>query len=297
MNVDWLHAYEIERKVQEIISQQQIDGWKFDTKQAKKYAFWLRTYQRGLYNRIRRHLRQVLIKPYNNNSINRPFLISGEYNQNVIKWMKEDVDLVGGPFTRIDWEDPNLSSEKQLKELLFDLGWKPTQWNYKKNKLGRKVYDENKNPIKTSPKLTEDSYSSLKVGVGPDIAMYLKAGHRASQIEGWLKVVDENDFIHAPVNPLGTPTGRMRHSVIVNVPKNKKHVYFGRQMRGLFIVRPGRALVGHDASGLEARIMGHYLDDEELIYELLHGDFHNKFWQPIIEFIDNRDNAKNVEYA
>lgn len=83
----------------------------------------------------------------------------------------------------------------------------------------------------------------------------------------------------------------------VNVPKAKEKVFYGKEMRSLFVARFGRKLVGHDASGLEARILGHYLNDEELIYELIHGDFHVKFWNPLVDFIDNRDQAKNVEYA
>jgi len=83
----------------------------------------------------------------------------------------------------------------------------------------------------------------------------------------------------------------------VNVPKAKDSVYFGKEMRGLFIHRPGRKLVGHDASGLEARLLGHFLNDPVLIDDLIHGDFHTKFWNPIREFIASRDDAKNIEYA
>ena len=295
--VDWERAYNIERSVADIIARQAISGWMFDTLGAHRHVKYLEDLQEELYKRVRPSLRLVLTIPYKD-PVARPFKKNGEVNANVLKWYENGNEVVGGPFTRISWEEPNLGSDKQLKELLFWLGWVPTQWNYKKDKRGRKMYDKvTKEPITSSAKLTEDSYDSLTSPVGKDIAKYLKAKHRASQIRGFIKNVDCNDLIHAAAFPLGTPTGRMRHNIVVNVPKASEKVFFGTQMRGLFLHRPGRKLVGHDASGLEARLFGHFLNDEELIHELIHGDFHTKIWTPLIDFIDSRDNAKNFTYA
>ncbi len=295
--VDWDRAYRIERVVADVMARQAIAGWKFDTPTATVHVIYLENLQDVLYKKIRPHLRKVLNLPYKE-PVKKPFKKNGKVNANVLKWYENGDEIVGGPFTRITWEEPNLGSDKQLKELLFWLGWVPTEWNYKKNKAGRKVYDKvTREPIKSSAKLTEDSYASLTSPIGKDVATYLKAGHRASQIRGWLKNVDEHDLVHAGAFPLGTPTGRMRHKIVVNVPKAKKKVFFGHEMRGLFIHRDGRCLVGHDASGLEARLLGHFLNDPALIHELIHGDFHTKFWEPIVDFIETRDDAKNIEYA
>lgn len=209
---DWEDAYRIEIKVADIIARQEQNGWQFNKKQAEKYVFWLETYRKGIYQRIRRHFRLIVKSPYNT-PVNTPFLKNGNYSSPVKKWY-DDPSVVQGPFTRICWEEPNLDSNDQLKTLLFDLGWKPTQWNYKKDKAGRIIYNEDRTPIKTSPKLTEDSYKSLNVGIGPDVARYIQCGHRASQIRGWLSNLDNNNFIHAGANSLGTPTSRMRHRVV-----------------------------------------------------------------------------------
>lgn len=71
----------------------------------------------------------------------------------------------------------------------------------------------------------------------------------------------------------------MRHKNVVNVPKADPKVVFGYEMRDLFISRAGYRLIGHDAAGLEARVMAHYTtpyDDGEFAHEILHGDIHSK---------------------
>jgi len=294
--INWWNAYKLERKVADIIARQEYSGWQFDKDGAEKKVVFLRNRMEEIYEEVRPHFRQILVRKYKN-PVNKPFLKSGEYNKNVLAWFPDDPYIVSGPFSRLDWEEPNLKSDKQVKELLLELGWKPTEWNYKKDKAGRKIYDENRLPIKTSPKLTEDSYDSLTSGVGPSVALYLKMKHRKSSLEGLIKNVDSEGLIHAAANPLGTPTGRMRHSVVVNIPKAKDHVFFGKEMRECFIHRPGRVLVGHDAAGLEARVLAHCLNDPELTHIILNEDFHEYFWGPLKDFINSRDQAKNVEYA
>lgn len=260
-----------------------------------------------LYDKIRPNLRPVLIIPYKT-PINKPFLKEGGLSNNTLSWFGDKSCLVDGPFSRIEWEEPNLKSDKQLKELLFELGWKPDEWNYKKD--GKLVVKgEDGKPIKTSPKLTESSYDSLSIGIGPDIALYLKVSTRLSQLEGLISNIRDDGRITAQANPLGTPTGRFRHSVVVNIPKANHtkdesllwypegKVFFGTEIRSLFIAKPGYKLVGHDASQLELRMFGHFLGDPDLIYEIEEGDFHDVFWEPLKDFVDTRDNAKTTEYA
>ena len=305
MQVNWNTAYEIESQVADIIMRQEINGWKFDRGKAIRSEEFLTSEMERIYEEVRPSMRKLL-KVHYKTPISKLFLkTTGEPTSGLVTWYPEagERGKVGGPFSRIDWVEPNLGSDKQVKELLSGMGWEPTEWNYKKSPSGRKIYDSDKNPIKSSPKLTEDSYDSIVGGIGPSIAEYLKAKHRRSTIQGWLKVVDDNDFIHAIANPLGTPTGRFTHRVVVNVPKPKDYVYFGKTIRSLFTCREGYRLVGHDFSGLEARVMAHYLNDPDLTAKLIFGnskdgtDFHTFFWKPLEDFIDSRDNAKNVEYA
>ena len=77
----------------------------------------------------------------------------------------------------------------------------------------------------------------------------------------------------------------MRHSGVVNVPKansdkgcsliwspDEQKDTYGTQMRGLFIAREGYVIVGHDASGIQLRMLAHYMNDPAFTAEILNGD-------------------------
>jgi len=181
--VNIYRALLLEQYAQDIISRQEDRGWQFDKDLAEEYINSLESESKRLHDLIIPNLSLNVVQPYKT-PINRPFLKSGAHNSYVIKWMgEEDAHLVGGPFTRVRFEEPNLDSDKQLKEQLFKLGWEPDEWNYKKNERGKIEYI-NGEPIPTSPKLTESSYDSLSAGIGPDLALYLKVSMRLSSIRG-----------------------------------------------------------------------------------------------------------------
>ena len=100
-----------------------------------------------------------------------------------------------------------------------------------------------------------------------------------------------------------TPTSRQKHSVVVNVPKPKKHIVLGKEMRSLFISPLEYLQVGCDASGIEQRVGGHYayyFDGGIYANELLEGDAHSKnatAYSKAAEREINRDDGKNLTYA
>jgi DNA polymerase I-like protein with 3'-5' exonuclease and polymerase domains len=87
----------------------------------------------------------------------------------------------------------------------------------------------------------------------------------------------------------------MRHRTVVNVPSVE--ATFGKEMRELFEAAEGYDFVGHDASGLENRMLAHYMNDPDLSHEILDGDFHTKVWETIDEYVHSRKHTKNTEYA
>lgn len=91
-------------------------------------------------------------------------------------------------------------------------------------------------------------------------------------------------------------TRRMAHRTVVNIPKAKPNIYYGKQMRSLFIASPGKVLVGADASALEARCEAHYVMpyDRAAALELINGDIHSLNAEV---FQTTRDIAKNGKYA
>lgn len=215
-----------------------------------------------------------------------------------------------GAFSRITFEPVSLSSSTQVKELLLKLGWKPTEWNMKRLPDG--------SFLKTSPKLTEDSYESLPPGLGQDIAEYNILRHRRGFLlspdksKGALTQIRDDLRVPADAVTLGTPTSRYTHmGVVVNIPKanvdeegnliwypNKQKVLFGTEMRSLFTVEKGHTMLGCDLSGIEARMLAHYCLDyrggPEMRDRIISGDFHQHnadSWGVI------RNLAKNGLYA
>jgi DNA polymerase I-like protein with 3'-5' exonuclease and polymerase domains len=216
--------------------------------------------------------------------------------------------LIGGPFTKVEFVPFNLNSDKQVKDFLFTQGWQPTSWNYQKDRAGRKVKDARGQHIKTSPKLTEDSYDSIEGSVGQLIARRNILVHRRravfnitkrGELKGYLNLTRQSDGkIEARGIPQGTPTGRYRHSILVNVPKADPKIVYGKEMRELFTVRDGYLMLGTDASALEARMEGHYCYDfeggHEYAHELVDGDIHSK---NASFFGTDRDGAKSPKYC
>lgn len=170
---------------------------------------------------------------------------------------------IGGPFSRVTFRQISLSSDAEIKTYLLKLGWQPTEWNV--SKAGK-----NKGKV-TSPKITEDSLDSIEGKIGMRIAHYLKASNRLHTLEGWQKAVTPESKIHAYVNGQGCPTVRMQHKVIVNVPSVEKKSFFAKKMRQVFICRPGYTLVGTDSVSCQARMLAHYMGDDEYTHVVLHG--------------------------
>lgn len=220
-----------------------------------------------LYTKIRPYLVVEVEQPYTV-PVNKPFLKNGEYSKIVCDWFdEEDRKLVGGPFSRIRFVEPDLGSRHKLVKQLIRHGWQPT------------IFTD-----KGAPKLTEkgqpvESLYRIEAPVGKAIAEWYTLRHRKSQIEGWIKSVRPDGRITAGANSCGTNTYRMRHRGVVNVPKADPKVTFGKQMRELFIARRGYKLLGYDASSLEARCMAHYthkFDGGEFADLVLNGDIHAK---------------------
>ena len=285
----------IEHEVQRIISQQERTGVYFDRDRAVEYIEQLRskvcTIDERLVRRLPRHARRVGV------SVTKPFKKDGTLSKMVEDWRIDPFDpehpmdmtgieasWVGGPFTRIEYYQTDLNSDKQVKEWLLSIGWKPKEWN-----ISKLTGD------KTSPKLTPDSFVSLPENLGVLLKERVTWRHRASQIQGWVDRCRDDHCLPAGANPLGTNTGRMRHRTVVNVPKAADFIPFGKEMRSLFESRPGRRFVGHDASGLELRMLAHYLDDKDYTEQILNGDIHS--YNQRLAGLPTRDSAKTFIYA
>jgi DNA polymerase-1 len=166
------------------------------------------------------------------------------------------LECMTGDFCLVEFNTINLNSTKQVITWLLGLGWKPDIYNHKKDKRGKPI-KVNGELIQTSPSLSNSSFDGLPASIKRFLLTRNQARHRMSTITGWINTVYDGNKIPTRAFTCGTNTARWRHSLVVNVPKAGSGVFFGDQMRSLFINVPGTKIVGFDFSQLEARIEGH----------------------------------------
>ena len=128
------------------------------------------------------------------------------------------------------------------------------------------------------------------------IAKYLMLQKRLAQTKSWIKELNEDTGrVHGYVNPNGAVTSRMTHSHpnMAQIPSSSSP--YGEDCRACWTVPKGYKLVGIDASGLELRMLAHYLDDEGYTNEILNGDIHTANQK--LAGLESRNQAKTFIYA
>ena len=127
------------------------------------------------------------------------------------------------------------------------------------------------------------------------IARYLMLQKRISQVSSWFDVVQPDGRVHGRVITNGAVTGRMTHISpnMAQVPNSGSE--YGVECRELWTVEPGNKLVGIDASGLELRMLAHYMKDARYTNEILNGDIHTANQKAA--GLLNRNTAKTFIYA
>ena len=172
----------------------------------------------------------------------------------------------------------NPGSRKQIAERLMTLGWQPTKHTEK----GSVIVDEK-------------VLQTIDLPEAKLIAEYLLVQKRVAQVESWIDHADNSDRVHCKIITNGAVTGRMTHSKpnLAQVPRVGNP--FGKECRECWTVEDGNVLVGIDASGLELRMLAHYMRDEEYTNEILSGDIHTKNMKAA--GLTNRDQAKTFIYA
>jgi DNA polymerase I-like protein with 3'-5' exonuclease and polymerase domains len=85
-------------------------------------------------------------------------------------------------------------------------------------------------------------------------------------------MLDENDRLHGSSFLIGTPSMRVRHQTIANIPSADKP--WGKEFRSLFKCLPGWKVIGCDSAGNQARGLAHYLKNNAFTELLLNGDIH-----------------------
>jgi len=176
-------------------------------------------------------------------------------------------------------EDFNPGSRKQIAERLIEKGWKPSKFTEKTN----------------APIVDETTLEGSDIPEAKAIAEYLMLQKRIAQVESWIEAIQADGRVHGRVISNGTVTGRMTHIKpnMAQVP-NSIAIY-GPECRDLWIVEKGCKLVGIDASGLELRMLAHYMNDNEYTNEVVSGDIHTANQKAA--GLETRSQAKTFIYA
>lgn len=148
---------------------------------------------------------------------------------------------------------------------------------------------------KGSTVINEDTLADIDLPEAKLVVEYLTLQKRTSQIDSWLQEVKADGRVYGRVRSNGAVTGRMTHSNpnMAQVPAVGK--LYGEECRACWTVDEGCVLVGADASGLELRMLAHYMDDAGYTKELLGGDIHTS--NQLAAGLQTRSQAKTFIYA
>jgi hypothetical protein len=270
---------ELEHQVCRILQQQYENGFVFDEKNAMLLLSSLNKRKAEVEDEVHAtfkpkwvDVKEVIPKLKKDGKLSKSGLTNIEYEERVFT---NDTT----PFMRKELKEFNLGSRQQIGEYLKDFGWKPNRFT----PTGQPIVDEG-----TLNKITHIHEAQL-------IAEYLLLQKRAAQVESWIDACHEDNKVHGSIISTGAITGRMTHRNpnMAQVPA----VYspYGLECRACWTVPEGYKLVGIDASGLELRMLAHYMADKEYINEIINGDIHTTNQK--FAGLKSRDEAKTFIYA
>lgn len=327
-----------------LMSCQEYAGWKFDIELAHEVKAKLEADMEEIRAEVEpqlppRELKKGEQKDYTMPA--KPFKKDGTYSANWLKWVEKHngKDLGNGEWEfygkkysveggkMLDVTLPmEMANQDQMKDWFLSQGWEPTLWNYKRGPDGKPMRDPvTRQLIPTSPKMQEQgkicpNLEAMEGDIVKKVVKWLSLRNRLSVLTGWMNHERLEYDGRLPGRRSGiAATHRQKHAVICNVPKASEKVLYGKEFRSLFTVEDGMLLAAADASGVEARVQGHYTwryDGGETAKELLDGDVHSKTAKSVYgdalkdfditspdfdkehpTFKPYRDRSKNVFYA
>jgi len=234
---DWVL---LEHQVAKILTQQELHGWHFDEQEARELESTLRREMEETTSLLRRQFPFVAGTVFTPKRNNR--------TQGYIE---------GASFTRL--KELNPTSRDHIAWILqTHCGWTPSLMTLKSNK-----------PIIDEPVLKE---------IGTDIALsFLKIleltkalGMISEGKNAWQKLVTKSRIHHHCSVATSTFRCAHRNPNLAQVPSDER-------FRKLFTATPDSVMVGADLSGIELRMLAHYLarfDQGRYTGILLTGDIH-----------------------
>ena len=275
----------LEHSVAKIIDQQRRNGFELDTKKAMMLVAMFQDKLSQVETTVHETFKPKIIKQ----ALYPKYTKSGALSK-----LGQDFDNRGVRLSDDEWAEMNrtkeyvirktsipfnLGSRKQIGEYLVDAGWKPKNFT----PTGQPIVDEG-----TLSKVKNIPEAAL-------IAEYLMLQKRLAQVNSWLKALEPDNRIRGYVNHNGAVTGRMTHSHPNTAQIPSTNSPYGKECRECWTVKDGNQLVGIDASGLELRMLAHYMNDEGYTNEILNGDIHTTNQK--LAGLESRNQAKTFIYA
>lgn len=262
-------SMELEHAVADLINRQEMYGFVFDADKAKELYSKL--------NARRIELEDELQKVFPPEKIKTPFI--PKVNNKAKGYVKGEL------FYKEKIVVFNPSSRQHIaKKLIEKYKWKPSEFT-----------DDG------SPKLDETILDSLNYPEAKLLSEHFLLDKRIGQLatgnQAWLKH-EKNGRIHGICNTNSTVTARATHAFPNMAQIPSVGVPYGKECRALFTVPTNKKLVGVDVSGLEVRMLAHYMakyDNGDYAKVVLDGDIHTETQQ--LAGLDNRDLAKRFYYC
>ena len=281
-----VQSVELEHKIIKLVDDQRQHGFMLDMKKTKLLEAELEERLANVIKEVRKEFKPkaeifTLRICYNANGEVSKFAKCRELKKRV-RLDDDEYEQIKkcNKIKRVIRTDFNLGSRPQIAQYLQDFGWKPKKFTA----TGQPVVDESTlSKIKNIPQATL-------------IAEYLMIQKRIGLVKSWLKEVDERDSrVHGYVNHNGAVTSRMTHKSpnTAQIPSTNSN--YGKECRSCWTVAKGNKLVGIDASGLELRMLAHYMNDGEYTNEIVNGDIHTHNQK--IAGLESRSQAKTFIYA
>lgn len=268
----------IQHHITTILERQHKNGFEFDAERAMVLYQQLRRREEELMGDVRKVFPAERRYVATRNMYKKDGSETKIYQQDKERYIIQPGNM---PDTYMAFEDVefNLGSYAQRTQRLLDLGW--ANYPDEVTKGGNpKPFDKGDLVPSLKQFLEDNPMPEVEF-----VAKWMSVNGRANMVNNWLENWNEDDGrIHGKL--FIADTLRFRHQApnTANIPAVRTTKagdvlrgddgYWTYEARDLWIARPGRVLVGTDASGLELRMLAHYLDRPEFTDGVVNGDPH-----------------------
>ena len=229
----------MEHKVAEILTEQELHGWHFNERKAYELESTLRTELESLSRSLRERFPHVPTKEF-----------TPSRNNKTRGYVKDCT------FTRIT--ELNVTSRDHIAWVMgWHFKWKAVEFTAS----GKPTIDE---------VVLKDIGTPIALEFLRCLDISKALGMLSEGVNAWLRLVREERIHHHC--SVATNTYRCAHR-----KPNLGQVKSDKEFRELFEATPGQTMVGADLSGIELRMLAHYLarfDGGRYAEILLHGDIH-----------------------